>query len=75
MYLLRFASVKMIVAVTNLGGINYVVKSDKYNRVEALKLYAEAAELFMRAESLKSKQDATNYFLRSCSKVGIIFEE
>lgn len=74
-YLLRFASVKMIVAVTNLGGINYVVKSDKYNRVEALKLYAEAAELFMRAESLKSKQDATNYFLRNCSKVGIIFEE
>lgn len=73
-YLFRFASVKMIVAVTNLGSINYIVKTAAYDRKEALKLYIAAAEMYSKAGNLKEKQDATNYFLNQCYQCGIIFE-
>lgn len=74
-YLLQFASIKMIVAVTNLGSINYIVKTDKYNRLEALKLYKKAIQMYLEAENLKDKQVATNHFLKNCSNVGLIFDE
>ena len=74
-YLLEFASIKMIVAVTNLGSINYIVKTDKYNILEALKLYKEAIQKYLVAENLKDRQEATNHFLKNCSKVGMLFEE
>lgn len=74
-YLLEFASIKMIVAVTNLGSINYIVKTDKYNRLDALKLYKKAIQKYLNAENLKERQEATNHFLKNCSSVGMIFDE
>lgn len=73
-YLFRFAAIKMIVAVTNAGSVNYIVKANTYHRKEALKLYIEAIEMYNKASNLKQKQDATNYFLNHCFKCGIVFE-
>lgn len=73
-YLFRFASIKMIVAVTNIGSINYIVKTDKYNRLGALRLFYEALDLFKKAKNLKEQQDATNKFLNNCYQYGLLFE-
>lgn len=66
---------KMVVVVTNLGSINYIVKSDDYNREEALKLYRASVDRFNKATSLKQKQKATDFFLNNCVEVGLIFED
>lgn len=73
-YLFRFASIKMIVAVTNTGSINYIVKTDKYDRRGALKLFYESLELLKKAKNLKEMQDATDKFLNNCYKYGMLFE-
>lgn len=72
---LKYAAVKMIVVVTNLGAIDYIVKTDKYNRLEALKLYDEALEKEKNSHNLKEKQDAANHFLRNCKKAGIVYQD
>ena len=41
-YLLKYETIKMIVVVTNIGSINYVVKSGKYN-------WDKTAEMFEKA--------------------------
>lgn len=73
-YLLGYAALKMIVAVTNLGNINYAVKTSKYNRESALKLYRDSVAMYEKATNLKQKQEATEYFLNNCYQVGIHFE-
>jgi hypothetical protein len=75
MYLLQYVSIKMIVVVTNLGHISYMVKSKNYNRTEAMIIMREAIERNNRAKNLKEKQDASAYFMRSCHKAGIIYED
>lgn len=73
-YLFRFASIKMIVAVTNTGSVNYIVKTDKYNRLGAMKLFYECLELLKRARNLKERQNATDRFLNNCYQYGMFFE-
>lgn len=73
-YLFRFASIKMIVAVTNTGSVNYIVKTDKYDRLGSMKLFYECLELLKRARNLKERQDATDKFLNNCYKYGMLFE-
>lgn len=73
-YLFRFASIKMIVAVTNTGSVNYIVKTDKYNRLGAMKLFYEALEQLKKAGNLKERQDATDKFLNNCYQYGMLFE-
>ena len=72
---LKYAAIKMIVVVTNLGAINYIVKESTYNRFEAIKLYNDAVDMERAGTTLKEKQDAANFFLKNCSKVGIIFDD
>ena len=74
-YLLGYAALKMIIAVTNLGNISYIVKKDTYDRFEALKLYRDAVDLYQKANTLKGKQKAVNLFLFNCYKAGLIFED
>ena len=66
---------KMIVAVTNMGSINYIVKTDLYDRDEGLLLYREAVTRLGEARNLKEKQKATDFFLNNCFKVGLVFED
>lgn len=64
-YLLRYHSLKMIVAVTNLGSITYVVKSESYDRTKAVDLYDKCVDMYNDADDLKGYQKATNYFLNN----------
>ena len=77
MFMLRLPTIKMVVAVTNRGAIGYIVKTEDYekNRLAAYKLMEEAVERNNRAVDLKQKQDACDYFLHNCYKVGLIYED
>ena len=74
-YLFGYETLKMIVAVTNMGSINYIVKTDSYDRDEGLLLYREAVTRLGEARNLREKQEATDYFLNNCFRVGLIFED
>ena len=56
LFLLEYASVRMIVAVTNLGGIFYLAKTDRYDRNAAILLLKEAATMKPDDASLKARQ-------------------
>ena len=77
MFMLRLPTIKMVVAVTNRGAIGYIVKTEDYekNRLATYKLMEEAVERNNRAFDLKQKQDACDYFLHNCYKVGLIYED
>ncbi len=72
-YLFGYASLKMIVAITNLGSIHYIVKTNNYNRIEAIKLYKTAVDMTQKAVNLKEKLKACDYFLNRCHKAGLFF--
>ena len=72
-FLLEYASVKMIVAVTNLGGIFYLTKAERYNHDEAVLLFRKAAMVAEDPASLKSRQDAAKFFLTHCKSVGLLY--
>lgn len=74
-YLLMYHSLKMIVAVTNLGSVFYLVKTNKYDYHRAMQLYKQAYKMFDEANNLADYQKATDYFLNNCSTVGLIHED
>ena len=71
-FLLQYRTMKMIVSVTNLGGVSYLVKDTNYDRSSAIELFNEAYEMDEKAVDLKGKQKAADYFLNNCSKAGLI---
>ena len=77
MFMLRLSTVKMVIAVTNRGAIGYIVKTNDYDkkRLAAYKLMEEAVERNNKATNLKEKQDACDYFLNNCYKVGLVYED
>ena len=60
-----------------IGAIRYIVKTEDYekNRLAAYKLIEDAVERNNRVLNLKQKQDACDYFLHNCYKVGLIYED
>lgn len=70
-FLLRYASVKMMVVVTNLGSISYLVKGKRYVYEKAIELFNEAVSSNNEAKDLKGLQKAADYFLKNCYTVGI----
>lgn len=77
MFMFRVPTVKMIVAVTNQGGIGYIVKTGKYEEkiLEAYKLMEEAVIRSNAAKNLKQKQEACDFFLNNCHKAGLVYED
>lgn len=73
-FLLRYESVKMMVVVTNLGSITYLVKSRKYSYEKAVSLFNQAVSMNNEANSLRTLQDAADYFLKNCQSAGIIYD-
>lgn len=74
-YLLRYHSLKMIVAVTNLGSISYLVKSERYDREKAVDLYDKCVDMYNEADTLKEYKKATAYFLYNCYETGLVHED
>lgn len=62
-FLLKYASVKMMVVVSNLGKITYIVKNEKYNYEKAVSLFNKAVSMNNEAKRLKDLQVAADYFL------------
>lgn len=66
-------SIKIIIAVTNLGKVFYLNKRRNYKRSDAFKLLNDALTLDRESTSLKEKQNAANYFLHNAYRAGIEF--
>ena len=73
-FLLRYASVKMMVVVTNLGSISYLVKGKAYVYEKAVTLFNEAVNANNEARDLKDLQRAADCFLKNCYKVGLDYD-
>lgn len=73
-FLLRYASVKMMVVITNLGSISYLAKGEGYNYDKAVSLLNEAVALNNKAKNLKGLQKAADHFLKNCNIAGIAYE-
>ncbi len=73
-FLLQYASVKMMVVVTNLGSISYLVKGTRYIYEKAVALFNEAVNENNEAGDLKGLQKAADLFLRNCYMVGIDYD-
>jgi hypothetical protein len=73
--LLEYASIKLMVVITNLGSITYLVKDESYSYKKAVKLLNEAISINNEAESLKDLQRAADYFLKNCHSVGINYDD
>ncbi|MDE6748406.1 MAG: hypothetical protein K2K21_04990 [Lachnospiraceae bacterium] len=73
-FLLQYASVKMMVVVTNLGSISYLVKGKGYAYDKAVALFNEAVGSNNEAKDLKGLQKAADRFLKNCNMVGIDYD-
>lgn len=73
-FLLRYASVKMMVVVTNLGSISYLVKGKGYAYDKAVALFNAAVSSNNEAKDLKGLQKAADHFLKNCYMVGIDYD-
>lgn len=73
-FLLQYASVKMMVVITNLGSISYLVKGKGYMYETAVELFNEAVSMNNEAKNLKDLQRAADYFLRNCYKAGVDYD-
>ena len=73
-FLLQYASVKMMVVVTNLGSISYLAKGNKYAYDKAVTLFNEAVSSNNEARDLKGLQKAADHFLKNCYSVGIDYD-
>lgn len=73
-FFLNNGTVKMMVVVTNLGGISYLVKKDNYNRKKAIEVYNYAVSVHNEGSSLNHYQKAVSYFLSNCHEANIVYE-
>ena len=70
------STIKLMVVVTNLGGISYLVKKgDGYLEGAAIDLYNESVDLHNEGTRLRDYQKAVSFFLANCHKVGIIYDD
>ena len=74
-FFLENPTIKLLTVVTNLGNIYYLVKGTKYDLSKAIKIFNEAVNENNEAVGLKALQNASEYFLKNCSKAGIIYED
>lgn len=74
-FFLKQEQLKMLIAVTNLGSISYIVKSDKYNFNYAVDILNQAITINNTGNNLKDYQKAALYFLNNCYKANIIYQE
>ena len=69
-------SIKMMVVVTNLGGVSYLVKMEEgYLKEAAVDLYNESVDMHNVGVKLKDYQKSVSLFLSNCHKAGIIYDD
>lgn len=65
----------MMVVVTNLGGLSYLVKKNKYNQRKAIEIYNNAVNMNNEGSKIRDYQKAASYFLADCHQANIIYED
>lgn len=73
-FFLRYKSVKMMMVITNLGGIFYLAKGKEYAYDKAVALFNAAVDLNNEAKNLKDLQKAADHFLKNCHVAGIDYD-
>lgn len=66
--------IKMMVVVTNFGGISYLVKGKRYAYENAIALFNDAVSANNEARDLKGLRKAADHFLKNCHTVGIDYD-
>lgn len=74
-FLLQYASIKMMVVITNFRSISYLVKGKGYTYEKAVALFNEAVGSNNEARDLKGLQKAADHFLKNCYTVGIDYDD
>lgn len=74
-FFLEHLAIKLLIVVTNMGNIYYLVKTNKFDRQKAIILFNEAVSVNNKARGSKALQKASEYFLKSCHKAGIVYED
>ena len=75
-FFLRHESIKMLVAVTNLGSIFYMAKKDDFDWDIAAELFEEAISIHnLKPGDIKNAQKAADYFVNNCYKAGIAYSD
>ena len=72
-FFLHFASVRIMVVVTNQGTIHYIAKDEEYDYRNANDLLKECQEDFPEKPSIKEYYMASLMFLSRCSEVGLFY--
>lgn len=74
-FFLSNGTVKMMVVVTNLGGISYLVKKDSYDRKKAIEIYSHSVNVHNEGSGIHDYQKAVSYFLKNCHEANIVYED
>lgn len=74
-FFLRNITVKMMVVITNLGGISYLVKRENIDQRKAVEIYNNAVNMHNEGSGMKDYQKAVAYFLSSCHEANIVYED
>ena len=72
-FFLHFASVRIMVVVTNLGTIHYISKDEEYDYRNANDLLKECQEDLPEKPSIKEYYMASLTFLSRCSEAGLFY--
>lgn len=72
-FLLEYNSIKLMVVVTNKGKLSYIVKSNKYNKIDAIRLFNKSVVRFNQAKKVKDKESVMSLFFKKCKQCGLIY--
>lgn len=74
-FFLQYASIHLLIIVTNFGSISYMVKSKKYDYGKAVALLNTTITMHNKADGLKGYQEASKFFINNCYQAGIIYDD
>lgn len=74
-FFLRNVTVKMMVVITNLGGVSYLVKRENIDQRKAVEIYNNAVNMHNEGNGIKDYQKAVAYFLSGCHEANIVYED
>lgn len=70
-FLLGYASIRMLVVVSNQGTVHYLMKEDNYQWSKANKMFCQYINNIPEKVSINHILDITEQFLKNCKDVGL----
>lgn len=69
-----YASIKMMLVVSNQGKIHYIIKKANYEYPKAYKLMEKYSKLLGKAKDLDEAYAETKKLLKECSQIGLFYQ-